>query len=182
MESYLDQTQLNAHIQMCPTMRIFLQIFQLVRQLQRRLLVDLVAVVALTVGQLEWLAVSVQQSPSLLQQQVQIQHLLFVLVTVVVVESHLQQEMVAAQQVQIHVTVHITVAPVVMLEILVPLVVAVEVARLPTSKVQAEQLWVLLAAVVVVLVVQIMETTQSVIQMAQVVAETEHTQVVTEPE
>jgi hypothetical protein len=50
MECYLDQTQLNAHIQMCPTMRIFLQIFQLVRQLQRRLLVDLVAVVALTVG------------------------------------------------------------------------------------------------------------------------------------
>ena len=44
MESHLDQTQLNAHIQMCPTMRIFLQIFQLVRQLQRRLLVDLVAV------------------------------------------------------------------------------------------------------------------------------------------
>jgi hypothetical protein len=150
-------------------MRIFLKIFQLGRQLLPRLSVDLVAVVVLTVRQLEWLAVLVQQSLSLLQQQVPIQHLLFVLVTVAVAALYLHQEMVAEQQVPTPVIQEVTtVAPVVTLEILAPLVAVEEVALLHTLKVQVERLSVLLAAAVEVLVVPIMETTQLVIQMAQV--------------
>jgi hypothetical protein len=83
----------------------------------------------------------------------------FVLVTAVVAELHLLQEMeVDLQEPTLVIQVFTTVVPAVMLEILDPLVVAEEVARRRTSKVIAEPLLLLQAVEVVVLVVQMLET------------------------